>query len=112
MKAHFAALVLSLGVLSPATQANSIAPQPAPQKQATPLVSTPVINKINLNTADVHTLTGSFRGIGKKRAEAIVAYRESHQGFKSIEEIAEVKGLGQHFVEVNRDKLNEVYAIK
>lgn len=112
MKANFVALVLSLCILSPATQASVIPPQPTPQKQAIPLVSAPVINKININIADVHTLTGSFRGIGKKRAEAIIAYRESHQGFKSIEELAEVKGLGQHFVEVNREKLNEVYAIK
>lgn len=70
-----------------------------------------VNNKIDLNKADLSVLAGSFKGIGKKRAEAIIAYRESHQGFKSIEELADIKGLGQHFVTANRDKLNEVFVI-
>ena len=60
---------------------------------------------INLNKADVAMLAGSFKGIGMKRAEAIVAYREAHQGFKSLDELAEVKGIGQRFVERNRDEL-------
>lgn len=56
-------------------------------------------------------LTGSIKGIGKKRAEAIIAYRKSHHGFKSLEELAEVKGLGQRFMAVNRDKLNQVFTL-
>lgn len=68
-------------------------------------------NKIDLNKADLSSLTGSFKGIGKKRAEAIIAYREAHQGFKSIEELAEVKGFGQHFIVTNREKLSEVFLV-
>ena len=74
-----------------------------------PLVQT---HKINLNKADVFVITGSVKGIGDKRAEAIVAYREAHQGFKSIDELAQVKGIGERFVERNRDKLQEVFAVK
>ncbi|RUR11928.1 helix-hairpin-helix domain-containing protein [Legionella sp. km772] len=93
MKARFIAILLSFFVISLSLQA---APAAA-ESSNTPL-------KIDLNKADLKILTGSFKGIGKKRAEAIIAYRDSHQGFKSIEELAEVKGLGQHFMESNREK--------
>ncbi|KTD72856.1 ComEA family DNA-binding protein [Legionella tucsonensis] len=105
MKAKFIAVVLSLSVITLSAHAvnskeNSIKTKP-------PVV----IHKIDLNTADLSMLTGSVKGIGKKRAEAIIAYRKSHHGFKSLEELAEVKGLGQHFVTANRDKLNQVFVI-
>lgn len=67
--------------------------------------------KIDLNKANLSSLIGSFKGIGKKRAEAIISYRESHSGFKSIEELADVKGFGQHFVTANQEKLREVFII-
>ncbi|HAT9933855.1 TPA: helix-hairpin-helix domain-containing protein, partial [Legionella pneumophila subsp. pneumophila] len=41
----------------------------------------------------------------------IIAYRENHQGFKSLEELAEVKGIGQRFVDKNREKLKEIFVI-
>lgn len=69
-------------------------------------------SKINLNKATVAELTGSIKGIGKKRAEAIVAYRDSHNGFKSVNELGEVKGLGAHFVEKNQEQLSAVYTLK
>ena len=70
-----------------------------------------VSTKINLNKADLSTLTGSFKGIGKKRAQAIITYRDSHHGFKSIEELADIKGFGQHFMDINREKLNQVFTV-
>lgn len=75
-------------------------------------LKTPLVNKIDLNHADLSSLTGSFKGIGKKRAAAIIAYREAHKGFKSLEEFAEIKGFGQRFVENNRDKLKEVFELR
>lgn len=100
MKARFLAVLLSLFVVSiPAQAANS--------PRTPPIVHT----KIDINHADLSTLTGSFKGIGKKRAQAIIAYRESHEGFKSLEELAEVKGFGQKFVEKNRDQLKEVFVL-
>ena len=105
MKAKFIAVVLSLCVVAIPVQAVSNPKIPPATKTET------VSNKIDLNKADLSTLTGSFKGIGKKRAEAIIAYRDSHHGFKSLEELAEVKGFGQHFIEVNREKLKEVFII-
>jgi competence protein ComEA len=48
--------------------------------------------KVNLNTADVDQLM-TLSGIGQTRAEAILAYREEHGGFSSIEEIMNVQGI-------------------
>jgi competence protein ComEA len=66
---------------------------------------------IHLNQADVDMLTQSFKGIGRKRAEAIVAYREANGPFKSIEDLALVKGIGKQFVSRNLQQLQETYSI-
>lgn len=47
---------------------------------------------VNLNTASVQELM-LLPGIGKSKAEAIVAYRQAHP-FKSSEELSEIKGIG------------------
>ena len=49
---------------------------------------------IDLNTASVADLT-RLPGIGEKRAQAIVDYRESSGPFQSVEELTEVKGIGE-----------------
>jgi len=48
---------------------------------------------VNLNTADVEQLQ-MLPGVGEKRAAAIIEIRSAKGGFKSVEEIVEVKGVG------------------
>lgn len=60
--------------------------------------------KININTAPVQELT-SLRGIGPATAQAIVSYRESHGPFKSVEELVEVKGIGEKMMASLRDQV-------
>ncbi len=67
--------------------------------------------KINLNQADVAALIHSFKGIGKKRAQAIVHYRESHGPFKSIEDLTEVTGFGPLFVSRHRQELEKIFTV-
>jgi competence protein ComEA len=67
--------------------------------------------QINLNTADATQLTGSIKGIGKKRAQAIIKYREEHHGFKSIEELAEVKGIGSRFMAKNQKQVKALFVV-
>lgn len=61
---------------------------------------------ININTADKESLMSAIKGVGEKRAEAIIAYREEHGPFKSIEELADVRGVGPSIVEANMDNLS------
>lgn len=49
---------------------------------------------INLNTATVAQLQ-ELPGIGARTAERIVEYREKNGGFKKIEELMNVKGIGE-----------------
>lgn len=48
---------------------------------------------VNLNTADVAELN-KLPGVGEKTAQAIIAHREAIGGFRSIEQLLEVKGIG------------------
>ena len=58
--------------------------------------------KININSADI-TLLCTISGVGEKKAEAIIAYRQEKGGFKSIEEIMNVKGIGEKTFEAIKD---------
>ncbi|WP_434604837.1 ComEA family DNA-binding protein [Pseudomonas sp. R1-7] len=61
--------------------------------------------KVDLNGANAETLQRELSGIGKGKAEAIVAYRESNGPFSSVDELLEVKGIGKAILDRNRDKL-------
>ncbi len=67
--------------------------------------------KINLNKADSKTLANSISGIGPKRAEAIVKYREEHKGFKSLEELAQVPGLGSKFIAKHQQDISSLFTL-
>lgn len=60
---------------------------------------------VNINTADVATLT-SLDGIGESKARAIIEYRETHGPFASTGDLARVKGIGARTVEKNADRLS------
>lgn len=49
---------------------------------------------ININTASKEILVG-LPGVGESTAEKIIKYRETHNGFKKIENIMKVKGIGK-----------------
>ena len=70
--------------------------QPASETRSLPADRSSALpqDRINVNTADVKTLT-SLPGIGEVRAEAIVSYREEHGPFRSISDLLQVKGVGE-----------------
>lgn len=104
---YFYSLVFAL--LTSASIAVIAAPAVKPETTATPQASEisakPQSAKVDLNGADATTLQRELLGIGRAKAEAIVAYRESNGAFSSVEELLEVKGIGKAILERNRDKL-------
>lgn len=60
--------------------------------------------KININTATAAELT-TLRGVGTKTAQAIVDYRQNFGRFRHIDDLKNVKGIGDKTIENNRDKL-------
>lgn len=52
-------------------------------------------SRVNINTASAGILDECLLGIGPTKAQSIIEYRETHGGFKSIEEIKNVKGIAE-----------------
>ncbi|MFT6919044.1 MAG: competence protein ComEA [Cognaticolwellia sp.] len=67
-------------------------------------ISSQEIQTIDINTADIETLA-LLKGVGEKRARAIIAYRELNGEFKSLDELSHVKGIGQHTLELNKGRI-------
>ena len=93
--------VLILGLASTFAVAVESASTPSPTAK------TEVVAKqgaININTADVLELT-KLKGIGVKKAEAIVAWRTANGDFKSVDQLLEVKGIGEATLMQNRENI-------
>jgi competence protein ComEA len=69
------------------------------------LAATPLAlyaDPVNVNSADVSALAQALEGIGEAKAKAIVAYRQQHGPFKSVDEVGLVKGIGPKLLDRNR----------
>lgn len=60
---------------------------------------------VNINTADAAAIAEAMNGVGIKKAQAIVDYRNKNGMFKSLEDLALVKGIGDKTVMKNRANL-------
>ena len=59
---------------------------------------------VDINTADKETLM-SLSGVGDAFAERIIEYREQNDGFKTVQELTNIRGIGRTLVEKNRELL-------
>ncbi len=112
MKAKLNFAVLSVGVLLLCLFSMPSVAARLPAHQTLEAKKSNKTSKIDLNQADLKTLNHSFKGIGKSRAEAIIAYREEHKGFQSVEELAKVKGFGSKFVKLNLKQLKQQFTVE
>jgi competence protein ComEA len=62
-------------------------------------------SQVDVNSADAKTLAQSLDGVGLVKAEAIVAYRNAHGPFETLEDLAKVEGVGPRVIEENRDTI-------
>jgi len=63
---------------------------------------------VDLNTADVATLSRELSGIGESRARAIIDHRQRHGPFRSVDELALIRGIGPKTIERNRARIRVV----
>lgn len=60
---------------------------------------------VNVNTADAETIARELQGIGDARAAAIVEWRQQNGRFESIEDLQNVKGVGQKIIRMNQGNI-------
>lgn len=92
-----AAFVLVFGTVS------SFAEEPAESQDDAQVLA--IVEQVNINEADVTALATALQFVGQKRAEAIVAWREVNGNFTSVEQLLEIKGIGEATLERNRDRI-------
>jgi competence protein ComEA len=62
------------------------------------------IQVVDVNKADIETLS-LLKGIGEKKAQAIIAYRELHGDFNSVDDLLNVKGIGEQMLQHNKERI-------
>lgn len=88
----FAFMLITLSVLA----AEQAQPQPAaPAKDVQPAKRVPVLEgQININTATADQFK-MLPGIGKKIADTIIEFRAKNGNFKTVDDLAKIKGIGE-----------------
>ncbi|TNV20767.1 competence protein ComEA [Buttiauxella sp. B2] len=56
---------------------------------------------VSINTGSAEALAQAMNGVGLKKAQSIVSYREEYGPFKALEQLQEVPGIGSALVERN-----------
>ena len=102
-KSTFHAFCLTLA-LGGALYSGSLAAAEPPAVQATPLAAL-TAGPVSINDATAEQLASAMNGIGLKKAQAIVSYREEYGRFTALEQLKEVPGIGSALVERNSDRL-------
>jgi competence protein ComEA len=57
---------------------------------------------VDINTASAEEIATAMNGVGDKKAQAIVVFRQENGAFNSVDELVLVKGIGEKTVEKNR----------
>jgi len=60
---------------------------------------------ININTANSTEIAKALNGIGLKKAEAIINYREKNGSFSSLDQLNRVKGIGKKTLKNNQQDI-------
>ena len=69
-----------------------------------PLLSAEQMDTININTATVKEIM-KLPGIGKKKAEAVIAFRQDNGGFEDVNDLKKIDGIGKKTFEKIREHI-------
>ena len=61
---------------------------------------------VQLNTATTAELAQGLVGIGERRAQAIVDYRQKVGDFRNEDELSQVTGIGAHVLKANKERIS------
>lgn len=75
----------------------------SPRSQAASQVA--ANGQVSINQATAEELAAALNGVGLKKAQAIVSYREEYGEFTQVDQLKEVPGLGNALVERNLSRL-------
>ena len=89
----FCSCLVSSVALAANESMSTVAPSTSPHASVS--LDDPVVN---INQASVNILM-TLHGLAEKKAEAIVAYREAHGEFSSVDDLVVVKGIGKKLLE-------------
>ncbi len=70
-----------------------------------PITHAADLQKVDINTANAQTLARVLKGIGPKKAAAIVVFRKKNGPFKAISDLDKVRGIGKKIIEKNKGKI-------
>ncbi|MCU5772005.1 helix-hairpin-helix domain-containing protein [Erwiniaceae bacterium BAC15a-03b] len=100
------ALMLGVGALSPTFAAepqSALAEARTVADNSTDAAAEQGI--VSINSASAEELAAAMSGVGLKKAESIVSYREKYGPFSAVEQLKEVPGIGSALVERNAERL-------
>lgn len=66
------------------------------------LAAEAVAAPVNINKASAEEIAEALNGIGLKKAQDIVAFRDKHGPFKTVEQLRDVKGIGDKVLQKNK----------
>jgi competence protein ComEA len=115
MTLSFACAGISYSALAAPADAGAKTPavQTKADNSATPVAKTPDAAKsadedgtrVSINTASAEDLARVMNGVGMKKAQAIVSYRQEYGPFKTLDDLKQVPGMGGALVERNLGNL-------
>ena len=101
-------LVLSLFLFvgqASAAEGNKIATESTLGLVDADTLSTGSVTKVSINRADAGLLAQRLKGIGLKKAQAIVDWRSANGDFIDLDQLLDVKGIGEKTLQLNRERL-------
>ncbi|QXA50869.1 helix-hairpin-helix domain-containing protein [Enterobacter cancerogenus] len=124
MKRGIKALLITLAIATTGMSAGALATTPAAKTQAAQSKSDSTAQaqgqmkaidagksaeddgtRVSINSASAEDLARAMNGVGLKKAQAIVSYREEYGPFKTLDDLKQVPGMGSSLVERNLSHL-------